>query len=829
MLAVIVPLLAGVIVMVVVTSIFVTDISDYLVSHSQVQIVSNQQASLTRQATDKAQLIEEYASMVVSDMITINKFATDLINGNINASNITSYYTFSAPPQNPYSSSVWWLINYTDPANMPDHVLQEVNATSLLDVVFQVVLLANENYDYFQMGVWDTGLFRMYPWNDLTTYGATRVCDKTGLNINGYDPRCRVWFTGAQAVPGEIIFTAPYITSTASRDLVIAIAVSQQLAGELWSVISLDFKVTTLQESILSTKFLQTGYAYVVDWTGNMIFHPDINYTKAVPPFQDLEFPGNSGADDFSNFQSIFTRMLAGNNETTTFTKGGQEWYISYAPAPSAKYSLAIVVPADEVLAPVNHFRDQMHSRRSEQIGVFVAIIVVTVIVLFVIISVIAGKVVRPVTELTELCRKITNGDLDYDLVSSHKSSKEISDMYLTFGQLLTALRFGNDDYYKGNKEKAMTNYMSALAMFSQFENKKGMGICYNNIANVHRANRQFEKAEENYNNAIELGVVLNDPPSVASQRTLASRYNNLAMLYLNTPGLNPAYDQKCAELLHKAIDLDRNTSDNQGLVAHFGNLALLKLKLQQHEEAAACMQQVEGVIRTGHPTAEVMRQYENVQKVFAEASANPHFFTVRARLKDVFFLLDSSGSMSGAKNTSSVAGMRSIYTKDINVSDRVCLITFSSYNSVIFPLLEKGPNDGRIRMHFDSLRKPEGGTSFFDALGAAFNMAAGNPSTNEQWIIALTDGDDNQSKTHSAESVIKLAYANSATNLIIIAVGTLSSREQLQQCCSATAKGRLIDIDDREGVGQAIGAAFEEIASMMAAGVETYNFKSDD
>lgn len=134
--------------------------------------------------------------------------------------------------------------------------------------------------------------------------------------------------------------------------------------------------------------------------------------------------------------------------------------------------------------------------------------------------------------------------------------------MYTTFGHLLTALRFGNDDFYKGNlfislllsfvanffsgnKEKAMANYMGALAMFSQFENKKGMGICYNNIGNIHRARGEWAEAEKLYSKAIEFGIMLNDPPTVESQRSLASRYNNLAMLYIYQPnivGANGAY-----------------------------------------------------------------------------------------------------------------------------------------------------------------------------------------------------------------------------------------------------------------------------------------------
>lgn len=93
-----------------------------------------------------------------------------------------------------------------------------------------------------------------------------------------------------------------------------------------------------------------------------------------------------------------------------------------------------------------------------------------------------------------------------------------------------------------GNKEKAMVNYMGALAMFTQFENKKGMGICYNNIGNIHRARGEWEKAEELYSKAIEFGLILNDPPTIESQRSLSSRYNNLAMLYIYQPIVSGAH-----------------------------------------------------------------------------------------------------------------------------------------------------------------------------------------------------------------------------------------------------------------------------------------------
>ncbi len=113
--------------------------------------------------------------------------------------------------------------------------------------------------------------------------------------------------------------------------------------------------------------------------------------------------------------------------------------------------------------------------------------------------------------------------------------------------------------------------------------------------------------------------------------------------------------------------------------------------------------------------------------------------------------------------------------------------------------------------------------------------------------IPTFLKNDRLSSKTHSAETIQRLAHTNNNINIVIIVVGTLQSRgmnlkrskspfnlhhhypEQLQAICSATARGHLIDIDDKEGVGQAIGQAFEEVGSMMDAGVETYNFKADE
>jgi Mg-chelatase subunit ChlD len=107
--------------------------------------------------------------------------------------------------------------------------------------------------------------------------------------------------------------------------------------------------------------------------------------------------------------------------------------------------------------------------------------------------------------------------------------------------------------------------------------------------------------------------------------------------------------------------------------------------------------------------------------------------------------------------------------------------------------------------------------------MGTAFN-ALQNLS-NEQWIIVLTDGDDNSSSDFNPKSISKLAKNAVGVNLVIIGVGDLMTRDTLQQICSDSTRGTYLQID--AGVSHAITEAFEQIGTMLAE-VEVEGFVPD-
>jgi len=404
-------------------------------------------------------------------------------------------------------------------------------------------------------------------------------------------------------------------------------------------------------------------------------------------------------------------------------------------------------------------------------------------------------------------------------------SSFEISEIYRTFGALLNALRFGNEEYYKGDKKEAMRNYQEALEIFKSLNNEKAMGICYNNIGNVYRAQANFALAEEAYLKAIDYGLRVNKTPTIESQKSLASRYNNIAMLYVYFDKTND-YNRKAEEFVAQALILDKETLDAIDLINHNTTLALLFLKTERIHEANAIMEQIEEIPHQSFADKKSAEQVVKVREHFNEVKQNPTILNGEtSRAKDIFFLLDYSGSMAGGKNKASLEGIRSIFNDQVNSNDNVSVITFNTESNQVFPLQQKGGHEKEILNHIEFLTYPNGGTAFFDALGTAFEAVGKASNKRDQWIIALTDGDDNQSKYYSPGKVKHLASSYPKTTIVIISVGELASKSQLEEICKGSNNGILLDVKDSGG---AITQAFKEVASLLEAGVETYNFKYD-
>ena len=81
---------------------------------------------------------------------------------------------------------------------------------------------------------------------------------------------------------------------------------------------------------------------------------------------------------------------------------------------------------------------------------------------------------------------------VDIDLVSAEESSKELTDLYDVFKNLISAKKFENNDFMFKSDALAVIDLAEACNMFDG-SNYKAAGICYNNIANIQFKNEKYE------------------------------------------------------------------------------------------------------------------------------------------------------------------------------------------------------------------------------------------------------------------------------------------------------------------------------------------------
>ena len=95
---------------------------------------------------------------------------------------------------------------------------------------------------------------------------------------SGYDPRERPWYQQAMDQPDKVIITDPYI-SKASNQVVVTLA---KATADGQGVVAVDLKLDSLTNIISSIKIGNEGYLFVLDKTGKVISHPNVDPGKEL-------------------------------------------------------------------------------------------------------------------------------------------------------------------------------------------------------------------------------------------------------------------------------------------------------------------------------------------------------------------------------------------------------------------------------------------------------------------------------------------------------------------------------------------------------------------
>jgi two-component system, sensor histidine kinase and response regulator len=164
-----------------------------------------------------------------------------------------------------------------------------------------------------------------------------------------FDPRERPWYQQARAA-GTTIWTEAYVDANTGTLATTCATPLYDAQGGLIGVLAFDLLLATIQDDLLMVDFAQSGYAYLVDDDGSVIVRPDALQADVRwdEPFQAENLRDSPSAE----LRAITEAMINREPGVRRLELDDQSSYVAYAPITTAGWSVALVIPAAEIIAP---------------------------------------------------------------------------------------------------------------------------------------------------------------------------------------------------------------------------------------------------------------------------------------------------------------------------------------------------------------------------------------------------------------------------------------------------------------------------------------------
>jgi sigma-B regulation protein RsbU (phosphoserine phosphatase) len=275
--------------------------------------------------------------------------------------------------------------------------------------------------------------------------------------------RNRHWYRGARDRNG--IYISDAYRDAAGRGLSISITSPYFNAeGEFAGVVGIDIRIVNLDESIRKTVVGKSGYAVLLN-------------NKAGEDRAGTEIVSSPGLSDENqndmaaflgvNMEEILAEMKSrpsGRGRSVLLsTSGNMGIYVIWTPVDIADWQLVYILPDADIQGRAAAFYNDITGltaltiKRVDGLAFTAMVISASLMLLIIVLTawtarLIAGRMARPITTLTDSVKKIGNGNLDYR--SGIKTGDEIEELSLSFERMTAELKGYIENLREATAEK---------------------------------------------------------------------------------------------------------------------------------------------------------------------------------------------------------------------------------------------------------------------------------------------------------------------------------------------------------------------------------------
>ncbi|MTI79890.1 MAG: diguanylate cyclase [Firmicutes bacterium] len=322
-------------------------------------------------------------------------------------------------------------------------VLSEPNALKESMKEWEHYLEYNSHIFYIYIGTKDGNIYTSSEWNPP----------------EDYDPRVRPWYKAAFKKTSEVVWSKPYEEYISHLTVISAVKTVEDNSGDFIGVFGMDTSLNKLSEIVSNISFGKNGYAMLIDKTGNIIAHQDVNLLGQSVVNKDW-----------------FKNLPLQNKGSILYEYNGKDTFISYVTVPKTGWKLIGFIPKatlEEKVAPIKN--------RSLTVGIVSSLIAIMLSIY------ISNRTAGKIDGLINTMSIVEEGN--FKVRSNLSTTDEFQQLNNKFNSMVSTVD-------KLIEEQMITESKLELqkAFFEQlFENSPESIAILNSSGQIVNANKQFE------------------------------------------------------------------------------------------------------------------------------------------------------------------------------------------------------------------------------------------------------------------------------------------------------------------------------------------------
>ncbi len=223
------------------------------------------------------------------------------------------------------------------------------------------------------------------------------------------------------SITGKVVIGDPVVSKADKVNIVVASAPIMK-NGTINGVFAATIKLDSVIKLVSEIKAGETGYAFVVQKDGLVIFHPKAELAMQQNLLKD--------ANVSASLKAAAARMVKGESGLARYTyNGGDERFLAFRPIPGTNWSVGINVPESEVTKDLAALK---------WTSIIIGLIVLA-IAAFVAVGVAAG-ITRPLNQMRDMIQDIAQGEGDLTKRLDASSNDELGEVSRCFNQFVEKL-----------------------------------------------------------------------------------------------------------------------------------------------------------------------------------------------------------------------------------------------------------------------------------------------------------------------------------------------------------------------------------------------------